>query len=94
MVACSPVPSTSGTSNSRTVCPNVSKSQSDESLMMSILNVFVPIFSARFVAFLELSLTALALLFVLLLEDLSSVSKLRTLSSLLLSLLCFLSTQL
>ena len=37
MVACSPVPSTSGTSNSRTVCPNVSKSQSDESLMMSIL---------------------------------------------------------
>ena len=37
MVACSPVPSTSGTSSSRTVCPNVSKSQSDESLMMSIL---------------------------------------------------------
>ena len=37
MVACSPVPSTSGTSSSRTVCPNVSKSQSDESSMMSIL---------------------------------------------------------
>jgi hypothetical protein len=37
MVACSPVPSTSGTSSSRTVCPNVLKSGSDESLMMSIL---------------------------------------------------------
>jgi hypothetical protein len=37
MVACSPVPSTSGTSSSRTVSPNVSKSQSDESSMMSIL---------------------------------------------------------
>jgi hypothetical protein len=51
--------------------------------------VFVPICSARFVAFLELSLTALALLLVLLLEDLSSVSKLRTSSSLILSLLFF-----
>ena len=37
MVACSPVPSTPGTSSSRTVSPNVSKSQSDESSMMSIL---------------------------------------------------------
>jgi phosphopantetheine adenylyltransferase len=37
MVACSPVPSTSGTSSSRTVGPNVSKSQSDESSMMSII---------------------------------------------------------
>jgi hypothetical protein len=37
MVACSPVPSTPGTSSSRTVSPNVSKSQSDESSMVSIL---------------------------------------------------------